>query len=610
MRPNKAGSTVKSPGRAYSVGHGLRGGCTLALAAFFLCRATPAAEEIPARMLTYVKTPNTNFKPEIGKFGGRMVQATFTDPKSFNPIIAMETSTTEITGYIFEGLTRTDGVTTRVVPSLAKSWEVDKEGTTWTFHLREDVLWNDGHPFTADDVVFTFDLIYDDKIPTSSRDLFTIEGKKIAVEKVDDRTVVFKLPTRYAPFLMSLSQEIVPKHILEKPWKEGKFNTTWSVRTPPDQIVGTGPYMLKSYSPQERIVLTRNPHYWKRDAAGNRLPYIDEVVYVIVLDQQVELMKFKSGETDYHSLRGEEVKDLAPLQKKHNFTIYALGPDFGEQFIYFNMHPGSNPQTKKPYVEPHKLKWFTNVKFRQAIAHAMDKQSMIDIVLDGFGYEQWGPMSPKAGFFYNPNTHKYPYDLRKTRALLGDIGFADRDGDGILEDADGHKLEFRLYTNSGNQNREKIANIIRKDLQKVGIKVFLQLLEFNYLVSILDGSMDYDAILLGLTGSIEPHFAVNVWKSSGHLHMWYPKQETPATPWEKRIDEIFDQAVQELNPDKRKVLYDEWQVIVSENCPLIYTVLQESLVALRNRFGNLNPAPYGGLFHNLEEIYIKPEGGN
>lgn len=214
-------------------------------------------------------------------------------------------------------------------------------------------------------------------------------------------------------------------------------------------------------------------------------------------------------------------------------------------------------------------------------------------------------MSPSAGYFYNPDVKKYDYSFEKAKALLKEAGFFDQDNDGIIEDAQGNDIEFSLFTNSGNSQRVEIANIIRKDLEKLGFKVHFMQLEFNSLVTKLDSSFDWDAIILGLTGGIEPHFGNNVWQSSGHLHMWYPQQETPATPWEEQIDRIYNSAVQELDEQKRKVLYDEWQVIVSENVPFIYTVLPAGLFAVRNKFGNLYPTAFGGAFHNLEEIFVK-----
>ncbi len=200
------------------------------------------------------KEQSKTFVPKFGKYGGELVLSTISDPKSFNSILAKETSTTVITNHLFEGLTRTSGITTEVEPSLATSWKVDKKGLEWIFHLRDDVQWFDGKPFTAQDVVFTFNrLIYNPKIPNSARDIFTIEGKTIKVEAIDDLTIKFTLPVKFAPFLRSMSQEILPQHILAKFVDEDKFNSTWGVDTKPEQIIGTGPYILSKYIPGQKV---------------------------------------------------------------------------------------------------------------------------------------------------------------------------------------------------------------------------------------------------------------------------------------------------------------------------------------------------------------------
>lgn len=535
-----------------------------------------------------------------------MVLSTSSDPKSFNPIVAKETSTTAITGHIFEGLTRTNGITLEVEPNLASSWEVSEDGKVWTFYLRKDVTWFDGKPFSSDDVVFTFNkLIYNPNIPTSARDIFTIEGKKFKVEKVDTFTVRFTLPYKFAPFLRSMSQEILPKHILEDVVKKGKFNYYWGLDATPADIIGTGPFKLESYLPGERIVLVRNPNYWRRDKGGHRLPYLDKVIYLVVQNQDVALLKFQEGGIDYIGLRGQDYPILKPQEKEGNFTIYNTGPAFGTNFLVFNQNRGRNPRTGKPYLDPVKLSWFTNLKFRKAVAHAIDKESIINIVMNGLAFPQFSSMSPSSGFFYNPEVTRYEYNIDKAKALLKEIGIYDRNGDGKAEDAQGNVIQFNLFTNADNTVRAKIANIIRKDLERLGFTVNFVPLAFNQLVSKLDSTYDWDAVIIGLTGGIEPHFGSNVWQSSGHLHIWYPKQKTPATQWEAEIDKIFNAAVQELDKNKRKALYDRWQEIVAEKVPLIYTVLPASIFAVRNKFGNLQPTPYGGAFHNLEEIYVK-----
>lgn len=544
----------------------------------------------------------------LNKYGGQIVLATTSDPRSFNPILAKETSTTAITGIIFEGLTRTNGETLEIEPNLAKSWEIKQDGLAWIFHLRDDVFWTDGKKFTADDVIFTFNqLIYNPNIPNSSRDIFTVEGKIFQLKKIDDYTIEFILPVKFAPFLRSMSQEILPKHLLEKPVNENKFNFTWGTDSSPKDIVGTGPYKLRLYQPGERIILERNPNYWRASKNGDRLPYIERIIYLIVQNQDTDLLKFQDGEIDYYGLRGSDYPLLKPEEKAKNFTIYDTGASFGSNFLVFNQNTSINPKTKKTYADKNKLSWFLDKEFRRAVAHAIDKKKIIEILMNGLGYEQDSSMSPSSGYFYNPNVTKYEYNLDKAKKILKHAGFIDRNNDGIIEDENGNKIEFNLYTNSGSTERIQIAGIIRKDLQGLGMKVNFMALEFNNLVSKLTSTFDWDAIIIGLTGGIEPHFGKNVWDSSGQLHMWYPKEAKPATEWEKRVDDIFNQGVQELNEKKRKTLYDEWQVIISDELPVIYTVLPASIFAVRNKFGNLKPTPYGGAFHNLEEIYIKPE---
>jgi peptide/nickel transport system substrate-binding protein len=559
-------------------------------------------EKAPAQTSNIPQHP---YDPQIGSYGGYLIDSTISNPKSFNPVIAQETSTTALTQYIFEGLTRISGITNEPTPALAKSWEVSKDGLMWTIHLRENVKWNDGQPFTADDVVFTYkNLVYNKDIPSSSRDIFTIEGKEFEVKKVDNYTVTFTTPSIFAPFLRGLTQEILPKHILEDAVKNGTFNSTWGVDSDLEDIVGTGPFMLERYEPSQRVVFKRNPNYWDTDKQRNRLPYLDGIIVLIVPDINVSLLKFKKGEIDFYGLRGSDYPDLKPIEKEGNFTVYRVGPALGTNFIVFNENGRNNPQTGRPYIDPIKLKWFANLDFRRAVAYALDRQSMIDLVMNGLAYPQYAAITPSSGFFHNPNVKKYSYNPEKSKEILTAAGFIDRNGDGYVEDPNGNKVEFNLFTNAENPVRVKLADMIRKDLEEIGMQVHFTSLEFNNLVDKLSATMDWDCILLGLTGGPEPHFAKNVWYSSGQLHLWNPREEKPATTWEARIDQIFDQGVQELNRDKRKRLYDEWQLIVSEELPVIYTVLPDSIYAVRNKFGNLYPTVLGGPFHNIERIYV------
>lgn len=549
-----------------------------------------------------------SFVPEIGTHGGEIILSSFSDPKSFNPITSTEVTTSEFTSYMYEGLVTINGVTLIPEPHLADSWETSSDGLTWVFNIRKGVVWSDNTPFSAYDVEFTFnDLIYSNEInPNSSRDAFLIEGKKIRVKALDSSKVEFKLPFPYAPFLRSLSQEILPKHAYSKFVKRKSFSTELGIKTPTKEMVTNGPYLLETFISSQKVVLKRNPNYWKTDAKGNKLPYIDRVVYMIVSDQNAELLKFKKGDVDYLSAKGEDFPGLKKDEPQSNYTVYRLGPTRKSSFLFFNQNLDRDPKSGKTYVDSIKLSWFRNVNFRKAVAHALDKESMINIVMNGLGYPQWAALSPAEGTFFNPDVVQYPYDLTKAKEILSGEGFIDRNSDGILEDSQGNVVEFTFVTNTGNNERQKIAEIIRKDLETIGFKIHFQPLEFNSLIQKTSNPpFDFDAILLGLTGTSDPHFGINVWHSSGSIHMWYPNQKKPSTDWEAKTDSLFEAGVKEIDIEKRKAIYMEWQRITAENLPLIYTVTAEQIYCIQNRFGNLNPSVAGGLLHNLSYIYVK-----
>lgn len=525
-------------------------------------------------------------EPQIGKEGGTLNRLLSSDAKTLNPVMAQETSSTAIILPLFNGLTKTNVKTLLPEPDLAERWESNKEGTVWRFYLR-DARWFDGKPVTADDVVFTYNQIYyNDSIPTSSRDVLTVEGKPFKVRKIDNKTVEFELPKPFAVFLNAVSQPILPKHILEKSVREGKFPSTWNVNTDPSQIVGTGQYRLVKYQLGQYVVYERNPYYWEKDEKGNQLPYIKTIKSQIVKDPNVSLIKFLSGESDIYGVRPSDLGKLMENAKKGDFTIYNLGATPSTLFIVFNQNP-------KAPIPSYKLKWFQNQKFRQAISYAIDREGIANIVYNGLATPIYTAVTPADRRLYDENYYpKYPYNLKKAKEILLSIGFKEGK-DGYLYDSENHKLSFTLITNAGNKEREAIGNIVKEDLKKIGIEVNFQGLDFNNLVSKLMTNFDYDAVIIGLTGSMDPYFGQNVWLSSGQMHMWYPKQPKPQTDWEAKIDKLFYQAAVEIDQSKRDKLYKEAFKIIGEYQPMIFIVAPQELVAVRNRLKNAFPTVWG-----------------
>ena len=565
---------------------------------------TPAAAPVvEASIVEQLRANADAFSYDIGTYGGTITTATIGKPLTFNLALANDAYSSGLLSYLFEGLTETSWLTDEVEPLLAESWEHSDDGLTWTFHLRDDVRWHDGEPFTAQDVEFTFNrIIYNEDIPTSTRAAFQFryldaagewQVEPMTVTTIDDQTVQFVLPTPFAPFLRSMGTAIYPRHILEPHVDEGTFNEVWGVDSDPSEVIGTGPYTIESYTPEDRVVLVRNPEYWLHDAEGNALPYIERIVNLLVPTIEDDFEKFRAGEVDAYGMRGQDFAVLEPEQESGNFTIHRRGPAFGTVFLGFNLNTGSNPETGDPHVPPEMLAWFSNVEFRRAVAHSIDKARIIEEVQHGLGYPQASSISPAAGDFHNPDVRRYDYDIEGANAILDGLGWMDGDGDGFREDADGNPISFKLVTNVDNDVRARVAAIIDQGLDLIGVDAQFEPIEFGDLVGQLTTTFDWEAMIVGLTGGTEPHFGMAVWHSSESLHLWHPHQEEPATEWEAEIDALYVQGYQELNHERRVEHYHRAQEIVAEQLPLIYTTLSERLSAVRNVFGNTTPTLYG-----------------
>jgi len=542
--------------------------------------------------------------------GGRLVVSAFGDPKTFNPITANEQSSDEIVRHLFAGLTGLDSPSQTVEPALAYGWTNSPDGKTWTFKLRKNLRWSDGEPLTADDVAFTWnDLIYNPDIDNVIRDAFIIGGKKFIVTKVDDLTVQVETPQVYAPFLINFGGvPIMPKHVLASTVADKTFTSAYGVNWDPAKIVGSGPFRLKSYSPAQSLLLERNPYFFEVDTNGGRLPYLDNIIYTVVPDMNAVSLRFLSGESD--------VDDFIPPYEYEHFKAGSdagkfklLEPGIGLETAFFWFNENTNvDKSGKPLVDPVKLRWFRNPKFRQACSYAIDRQAIVDSVYSGRAIPNYGFVTPGNKKWYDPGTLKYPHDPDKAVALLKEIGIEKRNGDAFLTDGDGNRVEFVLNTNTGNGAREKTSVLIQNDLQKIGMQVTSQSIEFNTLVSKVDVTHDYECVLLGLAGgSVDPSDSMNVVKSSGFTHQWFPRQTSPSTDWEARLDTLMDAQNSTLDFSERKRDFDEVQAILAEQVPMIFTVTPYYYAAVNNQLANVRATPlstYRATW-NIEELYFQ-----
>jgi peptide/nickel transport system substrate-binding protein len=549
---------------------------------------------------------------EPGIPGGRFVVVSYGDPKTFNPVTANEQSSDEIIRHLFAALLSFDWSSQQVTPGLAESWTNSADSRTWTFRLRKNLRWSDGEPLTADDVLFTCnDVIYNPDIDNVTRDALTVDGKKFLVTKLDDWTIQVVTPDICAPFLQNFGAgvPILPKHVLAKSVADKTFISAYGVNWDPKNIVVSGPFRIKEYKSAQYILLERNPWFCEVDKKGQRLPYFDNIIYTVVPDLNAMSLRFLSGESDADDfIFPYEYDHFKAESAKGRFTLLEPGIGLETGFFWFNENTNVDAKTGKPKVDPVKLKWFRNQKFRQACAYGIDRDSIVKSIYSGRAIPNYGYVTPGDKKWFNPNIRKYPYDPAKASALLKEIGMEARDGDGILEDADGNKVEFVLNTNVGNSSREKISVLIKTDLEKLGFKVVFQPIEFNTLIQKIDVTYDYEAALLSLGGgATDPSAHMNVIRSDGFTHQWFPRQKSPSTDWETRLDYLMNAQNKTLDFNERKKYFDEVQEILSEQVPMIFTVTPFFYAAVRSDIGNLRPTPLSGYraTWNAEELYFK-----
>jgi peptide/nickel transport system substrate-binding protein len=540
-----------------------------------------------------------------GKYGGKLVEDTISDPKTFNLWVAAETSSTGVVGPLYEQLNQRNSYTLKFEPRLAELPQISADGLTYTYVLQEGLTWSDGQALTADDVTFTLDALFDPKTETIMREGMmvemvqpdgTIKREPFKYRKVDTRTVEFKLPQRYAPAESSLfTFPVAPRHKLEAAYKAGQFNNTWGVSTPVSELVSSGPWIIAEYVPGQRVVYKRNPRYFLKSDDGKPLPYLEQYLTLIVPDINTTTLKFRSNETDVLAVQPPDYPTIKKGEATGNYTVLNRGPGWGFNYLGFNMNPTSK-------VDKNLISLFQDVRFRRAVSHAVNRQRMVENIFRGLAQPLYGPVSPANAAFYKPDIPKYDYDPDKAKALLSEIGLSDSNGNGMLEYR-GKEVRFNILTNTENNLRKSMATIISDDLKKIGLNAQFTPINFNDLVRRLDAKpYDWQAVILGFTGGPEPHDGSNIWRSSGPSHQWWPKQKKPATDWEAEIDKLWVQGAQELDPAKRKAIYDRWQIVVAEQQPFIFTVVSEQITAIRNRFGNLKPASLSTLW-NLEEIF-------
>ncbi|NER23384.1 MAG: ABC transporter substrate-binding protein [Symploca sp. SIO1C2] len=548
-----------------------------------------------------------------------LVRGILSDPKTFNYALSQQSPNIFVLTY--EGLITENPLTGKTEPALAQSWTVSQDKLKIEFTLREGLKWSDGEPLTVDDVVFTYNDIYlNEAIPTDARDVLRVgQSRQLpTVRKLDQQRVEFTVPEPFAPFLGSTGLPILPAHALrqyvEDQDADGNplFLSTWGVDTPPEEIIVNGPYQLEDYLTNQRIIFRRNPYYWSKDKQGNQQPYIERIIWQIVESKDTSLLQFRSGGLDYISVSPEYFSLLKRQEGQGHFTIDNGGPAYGTTFISFNLNQGS--RNGKPLVDPIKSRWFNTVEFRQAVAYAIDRQTMINNTFRGLGERQNSPISIQSPYYLAPEQGLpvYEYNPDQARELLTSAGFQYNSQQQLL-DAEGNQVRFVLITNAENNTRQAMAAQIKQDLSQIGIQVDFNPIAFGTLVDKLSNTLDWECYLLGFTGGNEPNSGSNIWSVEGGLHSFNQKPQSgqpeiqgrKVAAWEQKISDLYIAAAQELDQQQRKELYAEIQRLTQEYLPMIYLVNPLSLAAVRDRVQGVEYSALGGVTWNIQELTVE-----
>lgn len=526
---------------------------------------------------------------ETGSRGGRLVAALRTEPGTLNPVIAADRPAQKVRHLINADLIHINRSTQRTEPALARAWTVSEDGRLYTLQLRTDVLFSDGEPFDADDVVFSFRAYLDPEVGSTNRALLTIDGEPIRVEKLDAHTVAFELGSSYAAGERLFdSVAMLPEHLLSASYDSGTLAQAWGLGTPPELMAGLGPFQPGAYRPGESLTLVRNPHFWRRDADGQQLPYVDELVLRFVPSQDAEAIRFQNGEIDVIAgFSAENYSALEPQSDSKGYRLHDLGPGLGFEFLFFNLNDLSG--TGLDEIEARQA-WYRRREFRQAISEVADREGIARLVYKGRATPIGGPVSSGDRLWRNQNIEPPVRSIEAARERLRAVGFSWDDEGNLLDEA-GLAVEFTLVTNSSNTQRVGMAAILQEDLRQLGMAVQVVPLEFQSLVERLLETRDFDACIFGLGGGdADPNSPMSVWLSSGSRHLWAPAQGQPATAWEAEIDELMTRQLTETDPAERKRLYDRVQRILADELPLIFLVSPNVLAGADRRLGNFQPA--------------------
>ena len=503
------------------------------------------------------------------------------EPKTFNPLQVEDDASVTIR-YLTGGvLVRMNRQTQALEPELAESWKVSKDGRQITFKLRSGISFSDGTPFSAEDVAYTVKQLMDPALHSPTGDAFRSGPGDVVTKIVSPAEISITFPAPVAGLDRQFDQvAILSAHSAKK------------------EMAVLGAFMVADYKPGATVLLERNPYYWKKDAQGRRLPYLDSIRLDIQPNHDVEMLRFKRGEVDLiNTLDSEYFDKLASTAPQ---VVHDAGASLDSEQMWFN-------EVAKAPLPGYKKAWFGSAAFRRAISEAINRDDLARVVFRGHASPAVGPISPANKFWFNANLKTPVYSPDAALKELAGEGF--RLENGTLKDKDGNAVVFSIITNAGNKYRERMATMIQDDLKKIGVQMNVVTLDFPSLIERMTQTFDYEAIMLGLTNTgLDPNEQMNVWLSSSENHQWNPQEKTPETAWEAEIDKLMQVQASSADAKKRKEAFDRVQQIVVEEQPFIYLVNKNALSAVATAVQGASPVVLvPQTYWNAERLTVKTE---
>ena len=542
---------------------------------------------------------------EIGRRGGRLVISQRAEPKTLNPVMAVDGNSREIIGLINADLIHINRYSLKTEAALASSWKVSADFRTYTLQLRPGLKFSDGQPFDADDVLFTFEVYLDERVHSPQRDLLIVSGQPIRLQKLSTYAVQFELQQPYAAAERLFdSVAILPCHLLKRAYDEGRLAQAWNLTTPPEQIAGLGPFRFKEYVAGQHIVLERNPYYWRHDPDGAHLPYLEEIAAVFTGDAAAEAMRFQQGEIDVlNRLSAANFSVLEKDQAAGGFHVYDLGPGLEYNFLVFNLNDLSSRSL--PLIAG-KQAWFRQLAFRKATSAAIDRGAIARLAYRGRAFPLSTQVTPANKLWLNARIPAPVRSVAGARQILRQAGYSWR-SDGRLLDERHEPVVFSIVFNAGNPQYEEAATLLQADLAEIGMEVKIVPLEFRALLDRVFKSYQYDAAIMALaSGDADPNSEINVWTSDGGAHVWNLGPGRVLLPWEEEIDRLMQQQMITPYYEERKGMYDRVQQLVWENLPIICLASPDVLVGATERLGNFRPAILADYtLWNADELFLR-----